>query len=476
MKYREYGSTGKFVSEIGMGTSRLSGGQEKFNENVMLVEKAIELGINYFDTAPTYASGLSEKILGEAFKNANRKVYVTSKSMVTMEGTADEVLWRIEKSIKTLGVEKIDFFHMWSILDRNQYLRIISKGGPLEGAIRAKEVGMIDHICFSAHCNGDVVEEILQNSVFDGVTLGFNAINYKHKLQGVQYAGEKNLGVAIMNPLGGGLIPRNPDYFKYICVDEQNVVEAAIKFVLGHHTVSTVLIGAENERELLQACEISDRTEDYKLDKRYEAIAVYDNLAMPLCTMCNYCDGCPQGIKINYQMGSYNELILSNRNIEHFNQWKKMYFNAYPFEKIECIKCGKCERKCTQHIPIIKRIDEINSISRVSQKIYLEKCKSLFENSDKKKTAIWGMTYEAESILAANMLFFGSLPPNLYLIDGNEAKWNKEFAETGLMIHSPEILKEVELDRIIIASKKYENEIRKKILEFAGGDCDIICI
>ena len=145
MQYRHYGNTQKQVSLLGMGTSRLSGNEAQFSVNVDLVHRALALGINYFDTAPTYASGTSEKILGAAFQeHRTRDFMVASKSMLSMDPTADNVLRRIESSLKTLHVDKIDFFHMWSVLTLEQYEKIIAPGGPYEGALRAREQGLIE--------------------------------------------------------------------------------------------------------------------------------------------------------------------------------------------------------------------------------------------------------------------------------------------------------------------------------------------
>ena len=68
MLYRNYGKTGKRVPLIGMGTVRFSPETKDFSKNVGLVLRALELGINYLDTASTYANGTSEKILGAAFQ------------------------------------------------------------------------------------------------------------------------------------------------------------------------------------------------------------------------------------------------------------------------------------------------------------------------------------------------------------------------------------------------------------------------
>ena len=300
MLYREYGSSGVKLSLVGMGTSRLHGEKELLSQSVDLVLKAIELGINYFDTAPTYASGASERILGNAFKQIrNKDIYVASKSMLSMDPTADDVLRRIDSTLSTLCVPKIDFFHMWSVLTLDQYKKIIAPGGPYEGALKAKEQGLIDHICFSAHCSGEELVQILNDERFEGVTLGFNAINYRHRLSGIKAAGEHGLGVAIMNPLGGGLIPRNPDYFSALKQGGESVVEGAIRFVASHKEVTSLLIGVNEERDLLEAVKAIENDNNIPVEQWHNIADKMIDPNEPLCTMCNYCKGCPKELPVN---------------------------------------------------------------------------------------------------------------------------------------------------------------------------------
>ena len=96
--------------------------------------------------------------MGAAFKAMKNPFYVSTKSNISSEKTADEVRARIDKSLKRLGVDKINFYHMWCILSLDQYRKVIAPGGPYWGALKAKEEGLIDHICFSTHCSGEEIE------------------------------------------------------------------------------------------------------------------------------------------------------------------------------------------------------------------------------------------------------------------------------------------------------------------------------
>ena len=216
MIYREFGKTGKQLSVLGFGGLRFpydlymtEAGREKCTE---LVVEAWKNGVNYFDTAPDYCESKSEQIYGAAFR-CMKDFYVSTKSTINEDPKADDVRRRIEKSLDIMGLEKIHFYHMWCILDIEQYRRIIAPGGPYWGALKAKEEGLIEHICFSAHCTGNEIAEIIKEGYFEGVTLGYNVINSKFREEGVRAAREQGIGVITIHPLAGGFIPKNKDKF-----------------------------------------------------------------------------------------------------------------------------------------------------------------------------------------------------------------------------------------------------------------------
>jgi hypothetical protein len=474
MLYREYGTTGKRVSLIGLGTSRLQGEEKSLPASVDLILRAIELGINYFDTAPTYASGASERILGTAFEQVSgKKLFIASKSMLSMDPTADDVLRRVDSALSTLHVSKIDFFHMWSVLTLEQYRKIMAPGGPYEGALRAKEQGLIDRICFSAHCNGAELAQILNEGGFDGVTLGFNALNYRHRLDGLHLANERGMGVAIMNPLGGGLIPRNPEYFAALKGSGESVAEGAIRFVAAHREVSTLLIGVNNERDLLEAVRTIEEPDPLTAEQWHAVADQMNDPNEPLCTMCDYCKGCPKGLPISHLMGSYNEYILTNKNEKHFHDWRKMFYGAYPFETVDCIKCGRCESVCTQHLPIIRRIEAINEICGREADKQKELLERFFPATGYPKTAIYGLSIDAETMLRASEMLSGRMPENVLFFDSNPAKWGTQVLDSEMTVYPPEKLQTLGIERVIITARKYEQEIRSMLKDYVREGTEI---
>ncbi|MGE4283794.1 MAG: aldo/keto reductase [Clostridia bacterium] len=364
MQYKEYGRTGKKVSVIGFGGMRFRKEDyaKSFDKCAAVVRRASELGINYFDTAPHYCDDKSEDIMGVAFKDMPNPFYVSTKSAVWNERTADDVRRRLEKSLKRMGLEKVNFFHMWCILDMEQYKQVMAPGGPYEGALKAKEEGLIEHIVFSTHTSGEDIETIVNQGYFEGITLGYNATNFAFRQKGIKAAYKKGLGVVTMNPLGGGIIPENSEFYSFLKNDEKDtLVQAALKFNASHKEITVALSGMKTIEEVEENVKAGERLGEMT-DEKLRAMAKKLNESLDsLCTGCQYCKGCPKDIEIPKYMDAYNLHILNKKDKEISGRLNN-HWGISKEGAAECIECGKCEVQCTQHLPIIERLKYIANL------------------------------------------------------------------------------------------------------------------
>lgn len=361
MLYKKYGKTGKDISVIGFGGMRFpkTGDTYDYDKCAEFVVKSNELGVNYFDTAPGYNDDHSEFIMANAFKNMNKPFYVSTKSS---RKNGSRLRAQLEESLKRMNLEKINFFHIWCILSLDDYRSRMVKGGAYEAALKAKEEGLIEHIVFSTHCTGDEIETIVNEDCFEGMTVGYNILNFPFRQKGLKAAYEKGLGVATMNPLGGGLIPQKAEYFDFIRSEgDETVVDAALRFNASHDEITTVLAGMGSLEEVIQNCRIGDthsRLDDKKL-KEIES-KLFNSMDM-LCTGCRYCEYCPKEIPVSKYMLSYNNHILGDT--QGVLNFIKGHWGLEAEGVKDCIECGLCETKCTQHLPIISRLKEIDVFS-----------------------------------------------------------------------------------------------------------------
>ncbi len=357
--YKEYGKTGKKVSAIGFGGMRFPDSYS-IEEAAEVVRHASRLGINYFDTAPFYCHDRSEDIMGEAFKDMPNPFYVSTKSGLGNEPDADAVRKRIENSLRRLGLSKITFHHMWCIMDLAHYRKVIAPGGPYWGALKAKEEGLIEHLVFSTHATGEEIAIMVKEGYFEGVTLGYNIANFPYRQVGVQAAYEAGLGVVTMNPLGGGLIPQNEEYFSFIKDREnESITQAALRFNVSHEAITVTLAGMGTIEEVEHNVKATENLEILSEAKILEIKSKLKNDMNQLCTTCQYCKKCPKDIDIPVFMELYNMNVLkgleaTQQKYAELKDWNIIKAED-PMPK-DCIACGKCEKLCTQHLDIIARL------------------------------------------------------------------------------------------------------------------------
>ena len=376
MIYKQYGKTGKKVSAVGFGGMRFDTKLSK-DKNAELLLHAYDKGINYFDTAPNYCRDQSEDIYGIAMKqmrSVRDKIYVSTKGMPTEIKTADQARVAVEKSLKRLNLEKIDFYFVWCVRKVEHYEMAMKKGGLYDGLLKCKEEGLIDHIAISSHLQGTKISRVLEKGEFEGVLLGVNILNFLYRWEGVLRANEMGLGVLAMNPLAGGVIPQYADQLRFLAESGESPVETALRFCISCPQITITLTGFTTKEHIDTACRVADTCrpfspEDIERIKKHLA----ENMNS-LCTGCGYClKGCPENIPIASYMQFYNKKILFGKteaeminDIDGQHHWGILV--ERPASADACSKCGRCEEACTQHLNIIERLREIAQWEKKSHK------------------------------------------------------------------------------------------------------------
>ena len=389
MIYSRWGNRedGPLVSKLGFGTTRFNPedivnekGRARCSE---LVEYAIEKGINYFDVAPTYSNGYAEEILGNAFMHVKNTVYVAAKTGLMIDKTCSEARRRIEQSLKLLHRERIDFYHIWSVLNLEQLEEVLRKDGIYEGCMKAKEEGLINHLCISLHCDLNDAQIILNKGLFEGIVISANVMNYQKWIPMMKAAASKKVAVIIMNSLGGGVIPRYAPLFKMIDSTEDPVPVKALRYMASFPEISVLLSGMPTKEMIDENVSAFDVAENVNVRNEFE-IRVNETL----CSGCGYCSPCSVGIPISSCMQAYNHRILveteksiranltetteKQLNIDANENQKsnglaneiftRIRANGVVFPDLNrCISCGVCETRCTQKIPIRCRMKWLES-------------------------------------------------------------------------------------------------------------------
>ncbi len=368
MKYREFGKTGERVSQLGFGAMRMptveKDGKKIIDEEkaIALIREAIDSGVNYVDTAYFYHEGESEALVGKALKDGYREktLLATKLPMGHVKSPEDfEIL--LNTQLKRLDTEYVDFY-LFHALNRDSWKKVIDFG-LIEKMKQAKKEGKVRHIGFSFHDDLDVFLQILDE--YDGCEfcqIQFNYLDtdYQAGLEGLKAAAHKGLGIVVMEPLlGGGLV--SPDESVVRCLPEgMNTVEAALSYIWNYSEVSLLLSGMGTKEQLRENIALGGKYEAGCLDEKAEnafkaAKKAYDKLGLIPCTACNYCDICPQEIKIPEIFSAFNLSADDDRR----KVKEVMPDIEYRVEK--CIDCGACEKRCPQNIEIRKMFRKIKN-------------------------------------------------------------------------------------------------------------------
>lgn len=373
MFYKQYGNTDMKVSAIGLGTMRYdnddvaAGNFEKCAEIPLY---AYEKGINYFDTAPFYCEDKSEEITGMALSQLKRDTYfVSSKTNFSAIGKVinrDTFRRRLETSLTRIKTDYLDFYHLWCMLDPQSYNeQCEALYGFLE---EAKSEGLIKNIVFSTHMQGDDNFEAIESGKFKGMLIGYNALNYRFRQSGIEAAYKNGMGVVVMNPLAGGLIPQVAESFEYLREGDLTVAQSALRFVASHKEITITLAGCTTKAHVddaVKAVEGLVESSAAEIVKRYENVGTQTkdgNVFNALCTGCGYCKGCPMDIQIPKFMDAYNQMLLTGKESEIRDRVDGHW--GIPMEQAaKCVGCKKCEGECTQHLPIVDRLKAIAALA-----------------------------------------------------------------------------------------------------------------
>jgi len=368
MRYKEFGKTGKRVSVLGLGGMRFDPEDEQLAINTVC--RAVELGVNYFDTAPGYCNDYSEIFIGKAIasfpKEKQKEIYVSTKSTIIADPTSDDVRKRIDSQLKKLKRDKIDFYNMWNIFDIDQFKRIMAPGGPYEGALKAKEEGLVDHICCSTHASGKDIVTMVKADVFEGYTMGYNILNHKYRKEGLKAIAAAGRAVITMNPLGGGMLTKDERRLSVLKDDESgSFISAALRFNLSHPEITVVLSGMKNIKEVEANVKTVESVEGPDPQAIERLIKKFESLGEAFCTGCLYClEHCPEKIQINLYVEMWDRVRM--KLPEDAERVYKIYLNDEDRwlkgkRASDCIECGECEKHCTQRLPIrdyMKKIAE----------------------------------------------------------------------------------------------------------------------
>ena len=360
----------KFFSEIqgnlAFGCMRLPMNGEKvdYDEFSKMAKAFIDAGFNYFDTAHGYIDGLSEIAIRECVS----KQYDRSKFLLTNKLTApyfnsnEDIRPFFESQLELCGVDYFDFYLMHA-QDRNNYKKF-TECKAYETAYKFKEEGLIKHFGLSFHDKADVLDMILrEHPEVEVVQIQLNYLDYEDasvEAKKVYEVCEKyNKPVLVMEPVKGGGLVNLPKEADRILRDLNGGSNAsyAIRYAASFPNVAVVLSGMSDMAQMNDNISYMTNFKELNDDERNaidKVRQIFEEINLVPCTSCRYCvleSKCPKNIRIPDMFAALNAH-------EAFHNWNtEYYYNTVLTgedhgKASDCIKCGKCEKVCPQHLEI----------------------------------------------------------------------------------------------------------------------------
>ena len=356
---------------LGFGCMRLpmKNGEVDTAEFTNMVDTFMNRGFNYFDTAHGYLGGKSETALRECLTSRYpRESYVLTDKLSTHHFSRQEEIQPLfESQLAACGVTYFDFYLMHA-QDRNIFEKF-KRCRAYETALEFLKEGKIKHFGISFHDRAAVLEQILtEYPQIEVVQIQFNYVDYEDEAVESRKCYEvcKKHGkpVIVMEPVKGGSLVDLPEEAQKVLDELQGGSNAsyAIRFAAGFPNIMVVLSGMGNMEMLLDntgyMMDFQPLTEK-EHDALQKVVKVFKAQNLIPCTACRYCmEQCPKGIHIP-------DLFALLNAKQTFRNWNTDYYynNIHTDEGTkakDCLKCGKCEKICPQHLPIRELLKDVS--------------------------------------------------------------------------------------------------------------------
>ncbi len=365
MQYRVLGRTGLKVSALGFGTMRFKMVEGHVDQDfaVQVMHRAMDLGVNYFDSAVGYCGGESEATLGKALKGRREGIIVSTKYPPWgRDATADDYRQILEQSLSRLGVDYLDIHHMHG-LDWAAAQKVLPKGMALDGARKAKEEGLVKHLAFSFHDEPAKMIDILKAvPEFEVITCQYNLLDRRNE-ESIAAAHEMGAGIVVMGPVGGGRLGFPSERVQGLLPGRTvSTPELALRFVLTNENVSVALSGM-NTIEMVEENAATASNETHLMPDELSRIGAMaeenKRLSDLYCTGCEYCMPCPNKVNIAEIFRLMNIHRVWGLTESARARYKEFGPESWWGPQASaCLECGQCEPKCPQKIPIIEQLKE----------------------------------------------------------------------------------------------------------------------
>ena len=351
MQTRRLGRTGLEVSAIGFGAIKLPKISEE--EATAALMRALELGVNFIDTARNYRD--SESKIGAALKGRRDEFVLATK---TSTRDADGAQTDLETSLANLQTDFIDVYQLHSVSTPEAWEEAMGAGGALEAAQQARSEGLVRHIGITIHRALGVMRQAIECGEFETIMVAYSPLDQEGvETEILPLAAEHDMGVITMKPLSGGALCLPPEERP---AGGDPVARDSLRYILGNPAVTVAIPGIEAVGEVEQNVAIASPfvplTDDERdaLTKRIAELKRSVRYGQ-VCLRCGYCQPCPEGVNIPEVFRAWDMVREYPDSLKHHGF---ELYQALEVDALQCVECRECEEKCPAGIAIPERLRE----------------------------------------------------------------------------------------------------------------------
>jgi predicted aldo/keto reductase-like oxidoreductase len=338
MEYRTLGKTGLKASVIGLGCGVLGSSDTAYA--VQVVQRALQLGVTFFDVARAYRD--AEIKLGLALQGVRDQVVVSTK---THAKTREDAWREINESLERLQMDYVDNCHLHGLDDDEDMDERMGPGGALEALIEAKRQGMVRHIGASAHRSSTLIDALSRFDL-EMILVPMNLVEREPLAELIPLCQTRNVGVTIMKPVATGLLP----------------APLALKWLI-NQPIASCVPGATTLEEVTENCMVGNRDTVLTPTEVLRADEIKAEWEHRRCRICGLCLPCPVDIPLPFALGS--DVYFDHLRTMGTEQFRAFRWSRASLEKelpsrrqriaqIEaCTDCGACEPRCPYGLPIV---------------------------------------------------------------------------------------------------------------------------
>jgi len=336
LAYKTLGRTGLKVTTVGFGCMITS--------DASVIERAADLGINYFDTARSYQNGNNERMVGAALGAKRKHVVLSTKTHAPDKAV---MLQHLDQSLRELNTDYID---IWYLHGRSGPADILDEH--IEVQQLAKQQGKVRFIGVSSHSGQpQLIPWMIQKCVFDVVLSSYNFTMDAAMEEAIDSAGKAGMGVVAMKVMAGGFRSAKPGTPLAQTLTQPGALLAALKWVISRPGVATTIPSMTDMDQLeenLKAMDYPYSPADAKI-----LAAHLEQIRSLYCRMCGQCDGaCRQGLPV----ADVLRCLTYAEGYGQFALGRESYLELASARSGHCADCDSCTVNCPHGVHVARRM------------------------------------------------------------------------------------------------------------------------